>query len=456
MQRSTAGIPHPNRQDTRRRRMSRRSVLKTSLMFGTAGLSLPQLLRAQEESTTVGSVAKDTAVIQIWLGGGISQFESWDPKPNAPEEIRGPWKPIATKLPGVQFCELLPRQAQLSDRMAIIRNVRHRNSGHAGATTICATGKPLSTEPSTGSIAAKMCGPVGFGVPAYVQMKPHTTYNPTFGENFYARYLGARYDPFDILADPSSESFTVPNVTLTRELSLERLDDRQRLCARLDRLAHMADFSSKMSSLDHFNQSAFEMIGGPRTSRAFDLKQENPRLRERYGLHRWGQSALLARRLVEAGVRFVTINTGPAGVLWDIHGGTAGTVGPTMQWANWHMDQMVSTLIEDLYARGLDQKVLLLIWGEFGRTPIINKRAGRDHWPNVGSLALVGGGFRMGQVIGASDEKGAQPGESPIRPQDVLATMYHHLGINPKTLLYTQDGRPTPILSEGKIISQLL
>jgi len=447
-----------HRQKSRARKKSfvnRRSILKASLALGTGGLSLPQFLQAREKSAQAGFRAKDTAVIQIWLGGGISQFESWDPKPAAPDGIRGPWKAISTKLPGVLFCELLPRQAQLADRMSIIRSVRHHDGGHAGATVICATGKS-GGDPSTGSIAAKMCGAVKLGVPAYVQMKPPTTANPTFGENFYARYLGSRYDPFDIIADPSSESFTVPNVALARGLSPDRLYERQGLLARLDRLFQMAEAGSQTSPMTHYHQSALELLANPRTRRAFDLSQEDPRLRERYGQHRWGQSALLARRLVEAGVRFVTINTGPDGVLWDIHGGTAGTVTDTMQWAGWHLDQMVSTLIEDLYDRGLDQKVLLLIWGEFGRTPVINKRVGRDHWPNVGSLAVVGGGFRMGQVLGASNNKGAEPSELPIRPHDVLATMYHHLGINPKTHLYSQDGRPTPILYEGEVIQQLL
>jgi uncharacterized protein (DUF1501 family) len=179
-------------------------------------------------------------------------------------------------------------------------------------------------------------------------------------------------------------------------------------------------------------------------------------VRDRYGHHRWGQSALMARRLVEAGVTFVTINTAPDSILWDIHGGEAGVVGDTMQQLNGRMDQLVTALITDLYQRGLDKRVLLVVWGEFGRTPIINPRAGRDHWPNVGSLLLSGGGFRMGQVLGASDDVGGEPTERPISPQDVLATMYRHLGIDPRQHIYTLDDRPIPILEEGELIHELV
>jgi hypothetical protein len=423
---------------------------------GSVGLGLPEILRQRAHAASTGAPIKNTAVIQIWLGGGISQFESWDPKPDAPKEIRGPWKPIKTALPGVQFCELLPKHAKMADRMSFIRSVWHRDSGHPGGTTLCSTGKPQPGDPATGSIVAKMRGPNGFGVPAYVQMKPPTTSNPTFNEVFYASYLGAQYDPFDIVPDPSSDTFSVPNLALARGLSLDRLEDRKGLLQHFDRMARVADTSGAMSSMDHFQRSAFEMLTGPRTRKAFDLSQEDPRLRERYGRHRWGQSALLARRLVEAGVTFMTINTAPDCILWDIHGAEAGTVTDTMAWACWHLDGMVTTLIDDLTDRGLDKNVLVLIWGEFGRTPVINDRVGRDHWPNVGSLALFGGGLRMGRVIGASDKHGAEPADRPVTPQDVLATMYHHLGIDPSTHLYTQDDRPIPILHEGEAISELV
>ena len=435
---------------------SRRSFLKASVMAGTFGLTLPDILRLRAEAVAAGAERNDTAVIQIWLGGGISQFESWDPKPQAPREIRGPWKPIDTKLPGVRICELLPRQAQVLDKMAILRSVWHKDSGHAGGTTICATGKPRAGDPSTGSVTAKLRGPNGFGVPAYVQVKPPTTKNPSFLLNFNAQYLGNSYDPFNIEADAESESFKVPNLELVQGLSLERLADRRSLLAQFDRLNRYADASGGIAAMDHFQRAAFEMITGPRTREAFDLSREDPKLRERYGWHRWGQSALLARRLVEAGVTFVSINTGPDSIFWDIHGGSAGTVTDTMQMGCWHLDAMVATLVEDIYQRGLDKKVLLIVWGEFGRTPTINKRVGRDHWPQVASLVMAGGGFRMGQVIGESNEIGGEPRERAIRPQDVLATAYRHLGIDPRTHLYNLDGQPIPILHDGEVISELL
>ncbi len=436
--------------------LSRRSFLKASVMAGGFGLTLPDILRLRAAAAAAGAERKDTAVIQIWLGGGISQFESWDPKPEAPKEIRGPWKPIPTKLPGVQFCELLPRQAALVDKMAILRSVRHKDAGHAGGTTICATGKLKAGHPSTGSVTAKLLGANGFGVPAYVQLKPPTTLNPSFLLNFNSHYLGSSYDPFNIGTDPASETFKVPNLELVKGLSLDRLADRKSLVAQFDRLNREADTGGRLASMDHFQRAAFEMITGARTREAFDLSREDPKLRERYGRHRWGQSALLARRLVEAGVTFVSINTGPDSIFWDIHGAEAGTVTDTMRMGCSHLDSMVATLVEDIYQRGLDRKVLLVVWGEFGRTPTINKRVGRDHWPQVASLALAGGGFRMGQVIGASDEIGGAPSERPIRPEDVLATLYFHLGIDPRTHLHNFDGQPIPILHEGEVIPELL
>ncbi len=435
-------------------RPSRRAFLKASVLAGGLGLTLPDILRLRAAASA--GERKDTAVIQIWLGGGISQFESWDPKPDAPKEIRGPWKPIPTKLPGVQFCELLPRHAQVADKMAILRSVWHKDSGHAGGTTICATGKPQAGHPSTGSVTARLRGANGFGVPAYVQLKPPTTKNPTFLLNFNAQYIGSRYDPFNIETDPSSASFDVPNLQPARGISLDRLEDRKSLFSRLDRLRRHADANDGVASMDHFQRAAFELVTGTRTREAFDLSREDPKLRERYGLHRWGQSALLARRLVEAGVTFVSVNTGPDSIFWDIHGAEAGIVTDTMEWGCRRLDSMVSTLIEDIYDRGLDRDVLLVVWGEFGRTPIINKRAGRDHWPQVGSLILAGGGIRVGQVIGASDKIGGEPADRPLRPQDVLATIYHHLGIDPASHLHTFDGRPIPILSDGQVISELL
>lgn len=433
-------------------RVSRRAAIQAAVTAGTLGLTLPEILclRAAQSSAQ----RKDTAVIQFWLGGGISQFESWDPKPDAPKEIRGPWKSIATNVPGVRICELLPRQASLTDKYTIVRTVWHKDNNHGPATTTNATGRPTPGDPSVGSVAARMRGTNRTSMPAYVQLKPSSSLNPAFILNFNAQYLGTAYDPFDIEDDPSAETFSVPNLRPLKGISLERLESRRSLLAEIDRMRRGADGS--LSSLDHYQRAAFEIVTGSRTREAFDLTEEDPQLRERYGRHRWGQSALLARRLVEAGVTFVNINTGPSCIIWDAHGGGAGTIVKTQQWNSLHMDSAVATLIEDLYARGLDKKVLLLVWGEFGRTPIINEQVGRDHWATTGSLILSGGGMRMGQVIGRTDGNGAQPIERPVAAQDVVATLYHHLGIPLTTHLNSLDDRPVPILDFGKPIQELL
>jgi len=440
-----------------------------------AGLSLPDLLRARARASSAGQTAKDTAVIQLWLGGGPSQFETYDPKPHSPKEIRGPWKAIDTNLPGVQFCELMPRQAQMADKLAIVRSVHHERSDHGGGIVVCSTGKRMGVEPSTGSIVAKMRGPNALGMPAYAHVGFRPTANLTFGASFKANYLGASYDPFYIEGDPTSDDFEVPNLELAGGVSLDRLGDRKSLLAQFDRLRRVADRSGMFDSMDHFQQAAFEMVTGPRAREAFDLSREDPRLRDRYGVtrtdfvpaaapkvrvaegrHRWGQSLLLARRLVEAGVTFVTVNTDPQSFTWDIHGAGAGTVTDTMQLAGEQLDMMLAALVEDLYQRGLEKKVLVLVWGEFGRTPQVNERVGRDHWPAVFSVLLAGGGLKVGQVIGASDSKGALPKDRPLQPEDVLATMYRHLGIDPQSTFVNHAGRPVPILPFGEVIRELI
>lgn len=436
-----------------RGRLSRRKLIQASVTAGTLGLTLPEILHLRAAQDVARR--KDTAVIQFWLGGGISQFESWDPKPEAPKEIRGPWSSIATNLPGVRICELLPKQARLADKYAVIRTVWHTDNKHGGGTTICSTGKKKAGDPSVGSIAARVRGPNRFGLPPYVQLKPVSTLNPAFILNFNAQYLGAAYDPFDIEDSPAADTFSVPNLRMLKGISLDRLESRRELLQQLDGAQRGAEHSARAESLDQFQRAAFEMMTAPRTREAFDISEEDPQLRERYGRHRWGQSALLARRLVEAGVTFVNINTGPSSIIWDTHGGGSGTIGKTQQFNSLHMDGAVSTLIEDLYQRGLNKKVLLVVWGEFGRTPIINDEFGRDHWSTVGSLIVAGGGMRMGQVIGATDAKGAAAIERPVKAQDVIATIYHHLGIPLNTHFETHDGRPVPILDEGELIREL-
>jgi len=454
----------------------RRAFLKSTVSAGAAGLTLAEVLRCRAEAAQQGRSVKDTAIIQIWLGGGPSQFETYDPKPLATEQNRGPWNAISTTLPGEQFCELLPRQARLLDKMAIIRSACHTTSDHHGGVRICSTGKKEMHEPSSGSISSLLRGPNALGVPSYAHLSFRPKANPQFIDAFKSSYVGDSNAPYWIYANPATDDFQVPNLDLVHGLSLKRMEDRSALAKQFDRIRRGADVFGAMESMDYFQRSAFEMVTGPAAREAFDLSREDPKNRDRYGItkldfvpgespktrecngrHRWGQSVLLARRLVEAGVTFVTVNTDPGSLTWDVHGDKrGGAVTYTMQLAAEQMDQMVSALTHDLYSRGLDKKVLVVVWGEFGRTPMINKCIGRDHWPNVFCVAMIGGGLKTGQIIGASDAKGAVPADRPVSPHDVLATMYRHLGIDPRTNLLNRSGRPIPILSEGEVIQELI
>lgn len=459
-------------------RPNRRSFLRGSLLAGGTGLSLPDLLRLQAVARDSENKNLDpkTAVIQIWLGGGPSQFETFDPKPDAPVEIRGPYGSIQTKFPGVLFCEKMPLTSQVIDRTAIIRSVTHATNGHFVGAHWCSTGYPGDTgqvtHPSSGAIASKFCGPRREGLPGYVLLTEEQTRNPVIGEVMSASYLGAAHTGFTVFQDPFHDAFdatkvrqATANLKLADEMTIDRAGDRKSLLSRLDRLARDVDASGEIDGLDEFNQTALQMVTSGEARRAFDLQRESTETRERYGMHRWGQMGLLARRLVEAGVTFVTLNTAPDSLCWDWHRNIVndnrpadGSDGPTrgMDVSGPPLDQMLSALVDDLYDRGLDRKVLLVVWGEFGRTPRINKTGGRDHWGALMSILVAGGGLKVGQVLGASNDKGEVPVDRPISPTDVLATMYRHLGIDSTAHTVTREGRPIPLLPNGKPISELL
>ncbi len=460
--------------------INRRQCLATTLMAGGIGLGLSDVLRLQAQAgtgtTTPHATASDTAIIQIWLGGGPSQFETFDPKPDAPIEYRGPYGTVATKLAGVRICEKLPRIAQVLDRTAIIRSVTHSTDGHFVGAHWCTTGYPgtrnKASHPSNGSIASKFCGARRLGLPAYVLLSEQQTRNPEIGEVMGPGHLGAGHNPLTIYQDPFVDRFQLAPVStataslkLADDITLDRLGDRQSLLEFLDRIPRALDTSRMMDGIDHFQQSALNMITTAQARQAFDLNSESARTRERYGHHRWGQSALLARRLVEAGVTFVTLNTAPDSLCWDWHLNIVndnrpadGSLGPSrgMDLSGPPLDQAVSALVEDLYQRGLDRKVLLVVWGEFGRTPRINATGGRDHWGAVMSILLAGGGLKMGQVIGATNSKGEIPIDRPVSPTDVLTMMYRHLGIDAHQHTLTSSGRPIPILPDGQIVSELI
>jgi hypothetical protein len=425
---------------TLERPWSRRSLMQVGLLAGT-GIGLGHLLGRRAQAATGGEF--DPAVIHIYLAGGPSHFETFDPKPAAPIEVRGPFSPIATNVAGIEICETLPRLATLADRYALIRSCCHDNSGHDGAQRYVYTGyKSASPEfelphdyPAAGSVVAKVRGPMRRGLPTYMQVGNGDQGPPAF--------LGPAYAAFEVYSTGKPVGLEV-----NPSIKLERLDDRRRLRADFDRLQRAAESGRVMDALDDLDRQAFEMLSSTAAHEAFDLKQEPEALRKRYGDHDAGRSCLLARRFIEAGAGFASLRIGS----WDHHGNAGGTVKSGAEENCPPMDQAVSALIEDLYARGLDRRVLLVLWGEFGRTPRINSSAGRDHWPQAMSVLLSGGAIRTGQVLGATSPKGEHPADNPVSPADVLATVYRHLGIDAEQSFVNASGRPIPILGHGQPI----
>jgi len=430
---------------------SRRSFLKIGAM-GLGGLALPDLLRLRAAEAAGGRETADTAVILLWLDGGPSQFETYDPKPAAPVEYRGQFNPIRTRIPGIDICELLPRHAQIADKFTIIRSVAHNESGHGSAVKNLNTGYPhppgtnegTFLYPGVGAVVARVREHQRRGLPHYVCVPTSGVFK---GDTGGGVYLGSAYDPFAANPSDGAAALTAPV-----ELSLPRLQNRRTLLSSLDRLRRDADASGMMEGMDAFTRQAFEMVTGPAARQALDLSRESTAVRERYGKgvernHSWGQSCLLARRLVEAGVSFVAVGLGG----WDDHGQDLQNDMPRRAPI---YDAAVSALIQDLYDRGLDRKVVVLAWGEFGRTPRIN-RGGRDHWPSSMSVLLAGGGMNMGQVIGSTNARGERPQDRPLHPNDVLATVYRHLGIDHHHAFVNPQGRPIPLLPSGTPIAEL-
>jgi len=422
---------------------ARRAFLKHSAcLFGA--LTLPGVLRARAQA----SPADDTAVIFITLGGGPSQHETYDPKPGAPLEIRGQFKPIGTNVAGVQFSELLPRQAKLMDKMAIIRSVHHEQASHI-AEHIVETGydlrssinSPVGEMPSIGSIVSKLRGPSPMGLPAYVSLPKHHGYTGP-------HWLGGQHAAFTVNEDPNLPAFTVKNLTLAGNLNVDRLNDRRTLLADLETARREFDAQEAAGSIDAFTRQAFNLVTGEEARQAFDLTREPAARRDAYGRTMFGQRVLLARRLVEAGVPFVTVRMGD----WDDHTDLAKKIVPRAAL----YDAGLSALITDLHERGLNRKVLVIAMGEFGRTPRVNPQGGRDHWPAVNNVVLSGGAYRMGQVIGSTDRIGGTVTSAPYRPQNVLGMVYRHLGIDPAITFNDFSGRPRYALEERAPVTELL
>jgi hypothetical protein len=424
------------------------------------GLLLPDFLRAREAQAAAAPARaqEKTAVILFWCSGGPGHMETWDPKPEAPSEWRGPFGAISTNVSGLQFGELLPAQARIADQLAVIRTVSHGTGDHTKGNHWMLTGwegpafnavERAQRNPSLGSATAALRGANAPGMPPYVAV-PHLR-GGTDNLFHYHAYAGAAYNPFIANSDPNEKEYAVRDLSLPRGLSFERLQHRRAFLERFDQLRGAGD--AAIAERDGAYQRAFEMLTGPEARAAFDISQEPDALRDRYGRHTFGQSALLARRLVEAGVTFVTVNCVP----WDHHG-----TPPQLKTEEGgkllipHLDRAIAALVTDLRDRGLFDRVLVVAMGEFGRTPKMNRDAGRDHWGDTFSVLMANGRMKMGQAIGTSNHRGEYPADKAFSPQDVLATVYHHLGIDPHTASFVnRTGRPVYLLEGGEPIREL-
>lgn len=440
-----------------KRRLLTRGV--GAILSGILGRFLAPCLAT---TSTIPSRAK--SVILIFNGGAPSHIDLWDPKPNAPSETRGPFSTIRTSVPGIHVSELLPSMAKRMHRLALIRSVHHQHSSHNAGMHWANVGRPYRVDstlihpsrtdlPGVGSLVGWLAQRDGFsaGVPPYV-----ITPFPTCDSKLYitpgqdGACLGPRFDPFVLDDDPNAPEFKVRDMSLLSDVSKARFQDRVALLKNIESFSAPLP-SDSMREHEIFRNRAATLLASGNSADAFDLSNEPEKVRERYGRHAWGQSHLLARRLVEAGTRFVTTVNGPS-IIWDTHKDNFNSLRNRLVPP---MEQAYAALLDDLEERGLLDSTLVVWMGEFGRTPKINADAGRDHWPGCYSVLLAGGGVRGGQVIGASDAIGALPTERAVSPADIHASMFAALGYDPASLSFTSsDGRPIP-LTEGKVISEL-
>lgn len=461
---------------------SRRGFLQTGLA-GFASLSLPGILRLRAENAlraeeSTKSSRDNSAVIMVWQPGGLSHIDSYDPKPHSGSEYRGPFGLIPTKVPGMEFTELLPMQAAIADKFTVLRSMHQAAGGHPAGSMQLLSGDPDTRDKpkprlpdwmSVTNYLRSKKGPRQNPLPGYVGINPPLEYNGP-------AYLGDAYSPFTVYGNPNEPKFSVPNIGLTNPNEVQRLGRRSTLRQSLDTLERAFDRQGELAALDEFEAQAMTLLTNPKTKEAFDLSREDDKTRDRYGRNSWGQQLLLARRLVEAGVDVLTTSlSGPlCGRVnnWDDHA-VNHNVFEAMRFRSHVYDQAVSALIEDIHERGLDKRVLVVVTGEFGRTPKISYAAstgagdasapagtqqpGRDHWPRAFTNLWAGGGITPGQVIGSTDKRGEDAVERRCGPGDFLATIYHHMGIDaPKTLIQDFNGRPTPVVDHGRPIPELI
>jgi len=436
----------------------RRSFLQAGGL-GVGGLSLAELGRMQATGA-VDSAADGRSVILFWLSGGPGHMETWDPKPAAVSQDKGPFDAIETVVPGMLFGELMPKLAKVADDVTVLRGVNHGSGDHTKGNHWMLTGyegpafnapdNKVQRRPSMGSAVARTLGQRVAGMPPYAAV-PHLR-GGTDNIFHYAAYLGGGTNPFNVNSDPNQSSYRVRNLALPSDLPFRRLEDRRLLLKTIDSYRRRADHG--MTDMSAYQQAAFELLTSQQVKTAFDIEEEPAALRDVYGRHTFGQSALLARRLVERGVRFVTVNCEP----WDHHGtanrfrteeGARKLIPP--------LDIAMAALIGDLKQRGLFEKTLIVAMGEFGRTPKMNDAAGRDHWGHTFSVLMASGGLNRGFPVGSSDARGAYVRERPLDPEDVAATVFHFLGIDGQRTTFPDNaGRPMHLIDRGEPVRELI
>lgn len=444
--------------------LSRRNFVQLGLA-GMGAIGLPQILRAKEDSQALGSSAKDTSIILIWLDGGPGHMDMYDMKPQAPAEYRGLWNPIRTNVNGMEITELYPLQAKCADKFSIVRSLYHNQGDHFTGGHYMLTGRGGASGadtqgkyPFVGAIATKMTGPRRPGMPAHAAV-PYAMSIGLRPGYFAGNYLGVATNPFETEGDPNASNFQVGNMQLPGGMTIQRLEDRTTLAKQFDRLRRDVDNSGMLESMSRFDRQAYDMVAGDAARKAFDIGSEDPRMRDRYGRNSWGQSTLLARRLVEAGSTMVTVHLGG----WDHHWDLKGSYERLLP----QVDALVATLFDDLSQRGLYDKTLVMLCGEFSRTPRMNDGGnggapmsmgtpGRDHWGNAMFCLMGGGGVKGGQIVGSTNRLGEAPQDRPVTPADIHHTMFHVLGVDPHVNFLNHAGRPIPALEPGTVIHELL
>jgi hypothetical protein len=448
--------------------LSRRDAIKAGGL-GLLGFSMPEILRAESLPQKLKARAK--SVIFLFQWGGPSHLDMFDMKPGAPDGIRGPYKPISTKADGIQISERLPLTAKVMNKVTLIRSVHHTMNNHNSAGYYALTGHAPATDdqrlrdsldlfPGFSSVVDRFA-PGGREMPTAVSF-PHTISDGSVTPGQHASFLGRQHDPLLILQDPNASSFALPELSLPSDIPIERMHARRELQKLVDRQARLMEFSAAAKGMDGYYEKAMSMLQSPKLRDAFNIAAESPKIREAYGRTTYGQSCLLARRLVEAGTKFTTVyfsdiiggqKTDSGG--WDTHGFNNTRMFPIVE--KWHLpitEQTLPTLLNDLEDRGMLDETLVVWMGEFGRTPSINKNVSRDHWPFCYTVLMAGGGIKRGYVHGSSDKTGSYPASDPVRPDDIAATIFAALGIDPHTEVTKADGR-LAFLSDGNAIQEV-